>query len=640
MMTSLRTGSQKRKKSRRGSTTTTSNLIIKNKRKKGTRRVHPTRFVMTIAAATAVAAIQREERHELLVGHAGRSLRLSTHRMFAAPILKMHCELFIDDPRNEIIPQGRIRSNNTTLVATAAIQFTEKEFQRVGKNKKKLKSNQQTTKPSTQLRYEDTTKVRIDNHECPQEFKHEVNQLKPSAKELKRSPEQSSLAIRERALSQCSGYWKVIGNQDRYVTSRSNGNQRIRRTKHFVDCRLQPYEEYTDDRWSSSYQTQHHCSITSALVTSIPGDVIMLKPGSYEEDITISIPVIIRSEQSKSNQRAVIFGSVTITDSSENCILDGLQFSCDAVVSQPLLSVSSCGLIVKNCSFSSLNNNCLLVSNDSTPHFKNCSFSATGHEASIRLFSRSKPTIEECTIKDSGGIGILVEGFGTKPLITKCTIENGRGTGIVFSKKSSGDLSECSITKNGCLGILVESGSTPRIDNNMICENEGGGVRIHGISTRPVLSKNTLKENGDRCVFVTDGSKPFISRNIFKNSPFGVVFARKSTGLLEKNKFISLQSHACVARESSCPVAVGNVFFINTPGSGFALLCSDSVPKFIKNTFIGNTARVLTVDRSSLQPVLCNNNYKSIAAECDSDGCEDFSQSEVSSITSSFDLGI
>ena len=115
----------------------------------------------------------------------------------------------------------------------------------------------------------------------------------------------------------------------------------------------------------------------------------------------------------------------------------------------------------------------------------------------------SSPSIRNCRITDSDGIGILCT-FDSSPTIEYCTIERSLGTGISCQSRSSPLIKNCRISRNVGMrgGGLSFSGSNARVVNCIISDNTAQGGASFGIgggiyvtASDPLILNCTIRRN-------------------------------------------------------------------------------------------------------------------------------------------------
>ncbi|MFC1854994.1 right-handed parallel beta-helix repeat-containing protein [Thermodesulfobacteriota bacterium] len=248
------------------------------------------------------------------------------------------------------------------------------------------------------------------------------------------------------------------------------------------------------------YVPADHAKIQDAINASSAGDLILVSPGTYVENITIPINITIRSTagaatttiDGNSANSVVRFGSGT----SSGAVIDGFTitngsaFQGGGVKCYPTSSPT-----ITNC----------IISN-------NVVTGTNAEGAGIHIDAGSYPTITNCTIKDNNagfqgfGGGIYCYNSTSSPTITNCIISNNSakcGAGI-YTDLSSPTITNCTIKDNAANsdgGGIQCYESTPTITNCTITGNSaawyGGGIECAWGST-PTITGCTITGNSSK----------------------------------------------------------------------------------------------------------------------------------------------
>lgn len=222
----------------------------------------------------------------------------------------------------------------------------------------------------------------------------------------------------------------------------------------------------TDNAGSGNAQATPYKTITYALNQAQPGTVIQLAPGTYNQEIGETFPLLIkqgvtlRGDESTKGQAVLITGS-------------GIYIS---------------------------------------PTFAR-------QNITIRADNRSIITGVTVTNPENRGTGIWVE--STNPTITNSTFTNSIREGIFVTGKGNPKIENNVFVQNKGNGISVAKSAQGQILNNLF-QDTGFGLAIGGTST-PLVEGNQIIENQDG-LFISESAKPVLRKNLIqKNKRDGIV---------------------------------------------------------------------------------------------------------------------
>ncbi len=240
----------------------------------------------------------------------------------------------------------------------------------------------------------------------------------------------------------------------------------------------------------------NHSTIQGAINAAANGDVIIVAPGIYVENINFSGKAItVRSTDP--NDPAVVADTVIDGGGSDSVVTFKSGERNDSVL---------CGVTVRNGEAN--DGGGIYCSSNSSPTISNCTIS--GNSASSRgggiYCLSSSPSITNCTISgnsvnDSGG-GMFCR--TSSPTISNCTISGNSASsngGGIYWYYSSPSITNCTISGNQSRnggGILCTAYSSPSITNCTISGNSasssGGGIYCLS-SSRPSITTCTISGN-------------------------------------------------------------------------------------------------------------------------------------------------
>jgi parallel beta-helix repeat protein len=401
---------------------------------------------------------------------------------------------------------------------------------------------------------------------------------------------------------------------------------------------------------------QDHVSIQDAIEVATDGDVIVVSPGTYRENIDfwgkdISLqstnpedPEIVAATiiDGGSNGSVVTFRSgetvrarlagFTITNGSGNRYLRSqaeVIVTCGGGIFGSGEERRYCGggIVVDN-SWPTIEKN--IIRGNAVQH----------GGGGIFVASRSSPTIRGNTIlenKAAGGAGIHVV-YESWPIIEGNIILNNKanyaGGGLLVEIGSAPRIEGNTIRDNEAVigaGITVFNHASPAIRNNDISDNlsrQNGGAIFVGVGSSVTIENNTIRENRASIgagIFMEIESELIITGNTFtENVAFfsggGIDLPSDCIATVEGNRFIGNQAEfggAISISSGTLSTVENNIFRENQARLGGAIYASRMATfPVAKNEFLLNTASEaggaiwMSADSQSILRTPDDNNYE------------------------------
>ncbi|MEH0528664.1 right-handed parallel beta-helix repeat-containing protein [Streptomyces stelliscabiei] len=182
-------------------------------------------------------------------------------------------------------------------------------------------------------------------------------------------------------------------------------------------------------RWRR--RTGEYASLAAALEAASDGDVLVVAPGTYRENLVVRRGVTLRGpEGSPGSVRIAPVDGVPLTVSASAVVQDLHVEGQDAAA--PALLVE-----------------------DGTPELLD-----------LRIVTRS-------------AAGIEVRG-GARPTVRRCTVDNPAGIGIAVVDGGGGVFEECEVVAAGQAGVAVRGGGHPRLERCRVHHTSGSGLTATG----------------------------------------------------------------------------------------------------------------------------------------------------------------
>ena len=237
----------------------------------------------------------------------------------------------------------------------------------------------------------------------------------------------------------------------------------------------------------------HFRTISDAIKVAGADDVLLIRPGTYRESVTIEKSLTLVGDGSRDE--------VVIEAASGSAISFNAPFG--RVVNLTIRrlkgeKVDYCVWIragrpeLEGCDISSSSLACVAVSGDADPTIRRNRIH-DGQSAGILVYQKARGLIEDNDIFASvhANVGIKDE---ADPTIRRNRIHNCQESGVLIYEKGRGTLEDNDIFENTKTGVMVQDSGSPTVRSNRIRKNkyEAVWVRTNGAGT---FEDNDLRDN-------------------------------------------------------------------------------------------------------------------------------------------------
>jgi PGF-pre-PGF domain-containing protein len=314
-------------------------------------------------------------------------------------------------------------------------------------------------------------------------------------------------------------------------------------------------------------------SIQTAVSSAISGDVILVKPGTYTENIEITTTpnLVIRSESGKPEDTIITAessaSSVFYTNVNNITIsgfkITGVESSSAAAVflvrcsnctiSNNELSDNYWGIYLRACQRNTLSNNI-----------------ANSNKYGIVLEDANYNTLTKNTANSNSAYGFYLKNSSNCGLTDNTANSNSRG--IYLYKSNSTTISDNRVSENSAYeessayGILTSYSNYNTISENMVSENYDHGIHLDS-SDGNTVSGNTVASNGGSGLSMCAGSDGnYVFNNYFNNSLNVNINNQKNTWNSTKTTGTNIVGGSYL----------GGNFWANPSGTGFSQTAQDA----------------------------------------------------------------
>ncbi|WP_240139987.1 right-handed parallel beta-helix repeat-containing protein [Streptomyces sp. MUM 178J] len=158
------------------------------------------------------------------------------------------------------------------------------------------------------------------------------------------------------------------------------------------------------------------------------------------------------------------------------------------------------------------------------------------HDAAVGVYvtSKSRPVLEQVTVTDTAGPGIVVAS-GADPEVLRCRTSRTKGNGLAVSERSRGSFRECEFDTAGGPAIRVIGSSTPNLTDITVrdCADRAGAVVLEEDSAAE-FDRLEISDAAGTAILIRGGGSPLLRRaRITAPGGHGVEVVDEGRGRLE-----------------------------------------------------------------------------------------------------------
>jgi hypothetical protein len=277
-------------------------------------------------------------------------------------------------------------------------------------------------------------------------------------------------------------------------------------------------------------------SVTDALARARVGATIAIRPGTYDESLTLDRAIHLVAAVPDQAPLIAPSNGPCVTATAAAGSIKGLRFAGakagdPAAVPEACLLLSNSGLRLEGNRIAGGDGPAILVQGGGAPAISGNTIES-GAGPGIVVAAGAAPQIAQNTIAGVAGSAVIVRSGGA-PEITDNAIENSGG--IVFAEGAGGALRGNRIRASTTSGIEIASGAAPSIVDTTIEQAAGAGVFVydHGGGR---LERNFIVGSRLSGVVITAGGEVELSGNAIRESAeHGVVVDEGGRAVLEGN---------------------------------------------------------------------------------------------------------
>ena len=328
----------------------------------------------------------------------------------------------------------------------------------------------------------------------------------------------------------------------------------------------------------TSYQT-----ISEAIADAKSGDRVLIQPGIYAEEITLSSSItLVGLGQPEDVIIQSRLGTVIQCIGGEPVIEN---ITVEKILAEPGngISITSGNPTIKDCIVRGATLPGIFVGESSFATINACTIQDC---ITAGVLITGKAIIQNCSIFSNQYAGIEVKD-GADPTIQDNQIYNGQEAGILVWRQAKGTITGNDIYQNRLSGIEIREHGNPIVRNNKISEGRQAGILIHQ-NASGLIENNDLTGNYSSGIAIQNKANPIIiSNTITQGKEAGIVIFDNALGRIEGNNISNNQFSGIEIKTGGSPELISNKIFGN---GGGIMVHNGGQGRAIKNDVRGNIA--------------------------------------------------
>jgi SpoVK/Ycf46/Vps4 family AAA+-type ATPase len=260
---------------------------------------------------------------------------------------------------------------------------------------------------------------------------------------------------------------------------------------------------------SGDGQAADHHSIAAAIAAAPDGAVIMVRPGSYPENLVLERPVTITATESPDPVVVEPAAGAAVTMAAGSATLRQLTLhGRDAAVA--VTDVTGGSLTLDRCEVMAAARAALDVRGASAMVTMTGGRVRNSAGLGVVISSGASGTFERTVIEHVGSDGVTIS-TGADPAFRDCKISDVQGVGLATRDNARGLIQGCEITRITGAAAAFRDGSSTRMSSAWIHDTWDIGVLIAS-GARPVLEDCEVRDTGSHGMVLTDQADPVVRR--------------------------------------------------------------------------------------------------------------------------------
>ncbi|MEV7043716.1 right-handed parallel beta-helix repeat-containing protein [Amycolatopsis sp. NPDC051061] len=290
--------------------------------------------------------------------------------------------------------------------------------------------------------------------------------------------------------------------------------------------------------------------IGDAVAGAPEGALIVVAPGRYVENLTVSKPVTITAEDGAGTVTIFAKTGVAVTSTAASAALSGIT-AVSTDTDNPAVFVGQGQLSLTECTLQGVGWSTVFASGEGTILMRGCEVgNDTG--AGVVVTSPHGGVLESCRFGELGTSAVVVADDGAL-LMRACTVDKAAGNGICLNGRGRLTVEDTTITGTGKPAVAVEEQAT--MVAKRLTASEVDGIGFYLASSGEVTLEDCVAEHvGAEGVFVAEGCKPSLfGCRVRAAGSRGVHFAARSGGFFNNCEVADVSGVGVNVAERSAP---------------------------------------------------------------------------------------
>ncbi|MER6633195.1 right-handed parallel beta-helix repeat-containing protein [Streptomyces sp. NPDC000987] len=294
-------------------------------------------------------------------------------------------------------------------------------------------------------------------------------------------------------------------------------------------------------------------TIGEALARARSGAVVSVAPGTYAENLTITIPVTIVAEQARGSVRIAPRRGSALVLKAEAAMLTDLVFQ-GRDEELPVIDAPRGQVAMQGCEITGAAWTALLARAGGSLALRDCRVSNPGG-AGVVVTAVVESSVESCTIEHLGTSGVVV-GESGRLTLRGCTVRDARGNGVLANGEAHASVEDCDISSTDKPAVALEGHSTTRVLRTVVHDTSTGVQLVSRARTE--LEDVRVTGTTGVGIVVSGGSDPVVRRcRTARTKDHGLLVTDRSRGTYEDCWLDAAQAPALRVNGHSSPVLIG-----------------------------------------------------------------------------------